>query len=244
MNRIFLATSNDIKYNQYREIFKSLGFELSKAPIFLKMIEPQIEDEGDISNLIVEHPLKMVARFVKSAAITPYLVEDSMLFIESLSKNMDKGIGLPGGDTKNWWKNLGSEGLLDVMRNDNTRRAMMVCTIGAIDYDYKIVKTTVKLFGHISDKIRINDVAITDVPLSNPFCFHQLFIPEDSYKTYAEMGADEFIVYDYRRRCAQQLADILLAKMYAPQIIQLELPYDADSAPSRPLIPIEPGHPI
>jgi len=223
MDCVYFATSSDIKFNQYLEIFKSMGVTLIKAPIYSKMIEPQIEEEGDISNLIVEHPLKMISRFVKIAGVTPYMVEDTMLFIESLSTIMDKGIGLPGGDTKNWWKNLGNEGLLRILRDDNVRRAMMVCTLGAIDHDHQIVKATHKVFGTISREIRSSLVAFEEVPLSNPYFFHQIFIPEGTDNTYAEMTADVFCKNDYRRQCAKDLVRTLRLKEDKSRSFQLKL---------------------
>ena len=218
----YFATSSDVKYRQYKEIFKSLNVSLIQAPSLTKLIEPQIENEEDIWDLIVSHPLKLTARFVAKKNLFPFILEDTMLSIDALSNRESGGIGLPGSDTKNWWKNLGNEGILKLLRDEKNRGATFICTMGAIIGNSQYCFATSKIRGKISNEIRFSESSYSNFPKTNPYFFHMIFIPEGISKTYAEMNVSEFKKFDYRRKCATLLYRKLLRNDYGYSV-QLSL---------------------
>lgn len=214
-HKFFFATSSDVKFGQYKEIFASLGVLLEQAPTLIKLIEPQIENYEDVLDLIVSHPLKLTARFVAKKNLFPYILEDTMLTINAISKLENGGIGLPGADTKNWWKHLGNEGILHILRDTKNREAKFFCTLGSIIENSKYCYATSEVKGKISEEIRFSEVAHANFPLTNPHFFHMIFIPDGSDKTYAEMDVDEFMEFDYRRKCANMLYKKIVDQHYS-----------------------------
>ena len=132
---IYFATSSKIKFEQYKTIFRDLGFEL-RLPKFDKslVVEPQIEpaDVGDVGEecTVVRHVLESLYDHMEKSDQLPFFVEDTMLIIDALSKDPDKAHGLPGADTKNWWYHLGDDGLLKLLNGQYHRNARFTCQIG------------------------------------------------------------------------------------------------------------------
>lgn len=65
--KLYFATSSDVKFNQYKVIFEDYGYILHKAPLIINLIEPQLNDEQGDFELLVSHPLRLVARFVSKS---------------------------------------------------------------------------------------------------------------------------------------------------------------------------------
>ncbi len=145
---LYFSTTSDIKFAQYSLIFDELGFRLERGTsIASVMVEPQHqEDQDQGATLLVGHPLRLAARFAERSGQVPYLVEDTTLVVAALSRNGLSPSGLPGADTKNWWRNLGAEGMLQLLRDAQGREAAFRCQIGAYldqgDYLYLSVHLT------------------------------------------------------------------------------------------------------
>jgi len=203
--KIYFGTSSSIKFNQYEKIFSDLGIELIQVQKFSNiLIEPQ---GGDDIHRVVTHPLKLAARFVAQQGQIPFMIEDTMLFLEPFSKRYMEYYGLPGADTKNWWNNLGIDGFLELLDGQKSRNALFFCKIGAYfgGQFYQFAEAFKP--GIISEEVRVSKEAELGMPVSNPEYFHSVFIPEGSTKTMGEMGPDVFPEYDYRRECAKNLVD-------------------------------------
>ncbi|MFL5381865.1 MAG: non-canonical purine NTP pyrophosphatase [Longimicrobiaceae bacterium] len=210
---VYFGTSSEIKLAQYREIFSSFGLSIVRAPNVGRLIEPQLESELDDPDFVVSHPLKFASRFIIQRNAVPYVTEDTMLVIDALSRTPGGATGLPGADTKNWWHNLGNEGLLKILRDEHNRAATLSCTIGALlgSGDYSFATFAVR--GEISHEVRDAPAAYTQLPRTNPYYFHKIFIPNGSVRTFAEMEADEFESFDYRRGCVTKLLSEIGDKM-------------------------------
>lgn len=221
-SRVYFATTSDIKRKQYESIFADLGVRLyPSSAIVHAHVEPQY-DERLSEEHFVSHPLRLAARFVERTGHTPYLIEDTMLIVNAFSKDPSGPGGLPGADTKNWWRNLGSAGLLSLMKGNTDRSARFICQIGAYLGQGKYCFAQAEVKGSISNRVKTRPVARRDFPRSNPHFFHEVFVPSGSGRTFGEMAGTQFVEFDYRRVCARRiLAEIRRAT--APRHVQLEL---------------------
>jgi len=218
---IYFASTSEIKFNQYKILFNPLGYELRSAPIINNLIEPQLTDsENSDYDLLVSHPLRLAARFLSKQNLIPYLIEDTILIINCFSNSQNIKFGLPGADTKNWWKNLGSEGILKLMKNEENRNAQFTSILGAYlgKNNYAFSKYSIE--GKISDKIKSKKISFNQIPHTNPHYFHNIFIPKGARKTYAEMDKIAFKKYDYRRFNANVFSDKIknFEYLYNPQL--------------------------
>jgi inosine/xanthosine triphosphate pyrophosphatase family protein len=201
--RLYFATSSEVKFRQYAYIAEDHGISIVRGTVVSdSLTEPQgsSSDIRDMSNLVF-HPLRLSARFVSSAGQIPYFVEDTMLIINAISNHRDGHIGLPGPDTKNWWLNLGAQGVLKLLRDVVDRSARYVCQIGiffgAGHYSYYQAETQ----GFITGRESANDEAFKTFPKTNPYFFHSIFGLTPEGPTLADLNSEEFSKYDYRRAC-------------------------------------------
>lgn len=223
VTRVFFYTSSQIKLSQYQFIFNDYGLKLitpSKLP--QNITEPQLEDISDTEELIVAHPLKSMSRFVLKYNYTPLFIEDTMLVIDAFSRKDNSTAGLPGPDTKNWWKNLGNEGILHLLKNEKNRKSTFMCTIGVLIDKGVYCYATHKLNGSIAKNVIYAKESFDTFPKTNPYFFHQIFIPDHSSTTLANMNSDEFMTHDYRRQCAKKIYSKFI-KRKQDSVRQLEL---------------------
>ncbi len=201
---VYFATTSQVKFDQYSVIFADHGVELRRATsVSSILIEPQATDEPSSDVNIVAHPLRIAARFLTRLGQFPYMIEDTMLFIEAFCANPIASNGLPGADTKNWWANFGDTGVIRLMEGYENRAARYVCQLGAYLGAHRYVFDRYTAGGNISDSPRISEKAKRDYPRSNPNHFHSIFVPDGAIETLGEMDAKCFVRYDYRRRCAE-----------------------------------------
>ena len=221
---VFLGTSSATKRAQYEFLLRSHGLQTLRPLRSLSLPEPQVEGYGPApETALVVDPLKHASRWLARDQIFPFLIEDTMLFIEHFNSDYDNAPLLPGPDTKRWWSALGIEGLLAVMHGSTRRRAKYVCQLGVQagpgEYDFY----RAELEGIIATKRRVSLDSVNGQPYTNPSYFHSLFIPNDSNRTLAEMGPMEFAEFDYRRRCVAT-ASRKLKSVARPFFKQEELP--------------------
>lgn len=217
MNRtLYFGTSSDVKFAQYEKLFSHHGVTLLQGPVVSTLIEPQFaQDEHTNYEILVSHPLRLASRFLSSRSLTPYMVEDTVLVISRFSDPSRKIGGLPGADTKNWWLNLGESGVLNLLADSRDRSATFTSVIGIYcgPGAYYFCETTVS--GKIARKPRSSHSAFHDIPVSNPFFFHSIFIPDGTNSTYAEMPGHLFEQYDYRRKNVVKLIGMVPADVWA-----------------------------
>jgi inosine/xanthosine triphosphate pyrophosphatase family protein len=190
----------------------------------IDLVEPQLDLIGrDSEILLVSHPLKQIARFIKIDK-TPFLVEDTMLFIERFNKNYDTEPELPGMDTKRWWRQLGNKGVLELLGNSSKRRARYVSQVGCYLGSGKYFYGRGELNGVIASKIQNTQESEQNFPRTNPLFFHKIFVPNGFQRTLGELNKQEFAMVDYRKKAIEDL----LEKMRGENIrcsAQLSLPF-------------------
>lgn len=213
---VHLHTGSDEKRRQYRYLFAELGLELMPAPAGMPdKREPQIEDCGAAAEkLLVAKPLDDVAELVEREGLYPFVVEDTMLFIEHFNGNYANEKILPGADTKRWWRALGADGVLALMGDTETRSAQYVCQLAVLLGPGERRCFRAEVDGSIALRVdppaSHSDAPPGDFP-RNTF-FHSIFIPEGATATLAGMDQGTFLRHDYRRRClAGAAAPILTA---------------------------------
>ncbi len=179
---------------------------MSELACPVELTEPQIVDASADSELaLVRHPLKLVARFLAAGKRTPFLVEDTMLFIEFFNSHYEADAELPGHDVKRWWRQLGTDGVLRLMGSTTLRRAHYVSQLGVYLGRDRYVYARGETHGRIAQHSRVADEALRGVPATSPWFFHSIFVPDGSTRTLAEMDAGEFASFDYRRRAVVEL---------------------------------------
>lgn len=160
MQKILVITGNQ---NKAEEIASITGLEVETKKLELP----------EIQSLSVEEVAKKKAMDAYKIVRQPVIVDDTGMSIEALNS-------LPGALVFFFLASLGTQGILDIMRNKKNRKASVSTCIAYADNEG--VKTFVgTVFGVISKEIKGE----------SGFGYDPIFIPEGYDKTYAEMSADE-----------------------------------------------------
>lgn len=200
---IYFSSTNSKKKEIVRFIFHNYNIDIAFVTPPIELTEPQIEKPDlEEERKLVSVPLKNVSRFINTV---PYAIEDTMLFIEFFNRNGCRW-ELPGLDTKRWLRQMGLDGLLDIMGNTQSRKARFVSQTGAYIKPNKYFYGRGELLGKIAPK---KAEIITPKYGTYPYFFHLLFIPDGANKTLAEMNMYEYAQYDYMRKSIVQLIDEL-----------------------------------
>lgn len=207
---IYFSSTNEKKKEIVSFIFNNYNIDVSFIKYRVELTEPQIEDVEEESKL-VSFPLKSISRFINNV---PYTIEDTMLFVEYFNRNGRKW-ELPGLDTKRWFRQIGVDGLLDILGDTSRRKAVFVSQTGAYikanDYYYGR--------GEIRGRIAYEKATVSKIEYGTyPYFFHLIFIPEGSNKTLAEMNMYEYAQYDYMRKSIKDLINKLSKNTF-------EMPY-------------------
>lgn len=207
---VYFGTGSKEKREQYRYLLRCYGLELMPLSTRVTLAEPQLEGSGLVaeSNLVTA-PLKLYSRFAALTDTYPFVVEDTMLFIEHFNADFDGSPILPGADTKRWWRALGTKGILRAMIGSTRRRATYVCQIGIAFRNTRYDYFRFSLTGAITNEEKVSEAAVKDFPYTNATFFHRIFVPAGADRTLAEMQPEEFVQFDYRRKCLEQCVQAL-----------------------------------
>lgn len=226
---VFFGTGSREKRAQYQYLFRCYGIDVQAVKHSVSLIEPQVEGYGpDSETALVHEPLKLFSRFAAREASYPFIIEDTMLFIEHFNTDFERRPMLPGPDTKRWWGGLGTEGILRIMHGSEQRRALYVCQLGVHVRPGEYSHFRAELEGSIATSLRSSALAQQLFPYTNATFFHSVFIPNGATNTLAEMDPSEFKLYDYRRRCLAGAADSLRRYAQTNTGLQLEIPFESD----------------
>ncbi|WP_082383532.1 non-canonical purine NTP pyrophosphatase [Frigoribacterium sp. RIT-PI-h] len=223
---IHLATGSAVKKSQYAHLFRRWGLNTQISNLSRWAYEPQVDGDGtDEERALVEAPLRHIAKLSARANSFPIVVEDTMLFIEHFNRDYLRPL-LPGPDTKRWWGALGSDGLLDLMRGSKRRRARFVAQLG-ISYESGSYQTfRAEVDGFISEQSRDSEAQQRNFPFSNPFNFHNIFVPIGSELAYSEMDPGTFRRHDYRTACVDKAAPSIRARVLGNRPTQVAFDWD------------------
>jgi inosine/xanthosine triphosphate pyrophosphatase family protein len=226
---VFFRTGSPEKRIQYRYLFRCFGIDVQDVKHSVSLIEPQVEGHGpEPESALVHEPLKLFSRFAAREESYPFVVEDTMLFIEHFNADFERRPMLPGPDTKRWWNGLGADGILRAMGGSKLRQALYVCQLGIHigPGEYEHFRAEVR--GSVATSQRKSRLAEQLFPYSNSTFFHSIFIPDGTSRTLAEMDPSEFRPYDYRRLCLASAVESLRRYGRMTGDVQLTIPLELD----------------
>lgn len=191
--RIILASNNEHKIIEIREILKNFGFEI----ISLKDADIDIEivEDGETFEENAYKKANEIMRITGEAV----LADDSGLEVDAL--HGQPGVlsarfsGEHGNDKKN------NEKLLSMLKDvpENLRTARFVCSIVLLFPD----GTEIKAYGHVNGVIGYVERGI------NGFGYDPLFIIPELNKSFAELSGSEKNAISHRGRALEQLREKL-----------------------------------
>ncbi len=170
MSKFTFVTSSEGKKREILKIIPDSNF----IKIDLQEIQPK--------ELSIEGAYEVIESKARSAS--PYIVEDTSLFIESLN-------GFPGSLIKY----ISSEQLCRIIPPNKQRRAVAICLLGVSSDGNSVEVFEGKLDGSISLS-----------PKGKGFGWDDIFIPDGESKTLAELGEEIKInQYSMRTRALKEL---------------------------------------
>ncbi len=199
----YFSTSSEEKKQQFRWLFSLYNLKLEFYDLGSELIEPQVDNiPGQSLELLVRYPLKNAARLIKKM---PFFVEDTSLYIEEFNSDFDNAPELPGQDTKRWWRQLKNEGVLKLLGDSKKRRARYVSLIGCFFGPGSYVVGKSEINGSIADEAKSSENSKQRFPKTNPWFFHQIFVPDGYSKQLSLLNQQEFTIIDYRRKALEDL---------------------------------------
>jgi XTP/dITP diphosphohydrolase len=163
VKRLLVVTTNDGKFREFLEVLSSPEIIITR----LNREYPEIQADS------LEEVVEFGAHWLKGKARTPFVIDDSGLFIGGLR-------GFPGVYSSHAYKTVGNEGILRLMEGRTNRKAYF--------------KTVIGLFngGNLRIFVGTRRGSITETPRgSNGFGFDPIFCPSGSGRTFAEMTTSE-----------------------------------------------------
>ena len=180
-NKIWLATGNEYKYREAREVLAESGVQLEHLKV--ERVEIQSDDPVEI----VEYSLRQLEDDGRTM-----VMEDAGLFIEHYR-------GFPGPYSSYALEKLDNPGILKLMEGVEDRRAHYQSAV-AIRRGDEIVSFRGYVKGAIAESIRG----------TGGFGYDPIFIPnEDDGRTFAEMTEEEKNVISHRARAFRKLGEWL-----------------------------------
>lgn len=168
MPDIYFGTTNKGKINEARAILKRdiIGTSL------------EIDEIQSLDPILVAS--KKAREYFRELKM-PVFIEDIGLSFSALN-------GLPGTYINDFYDALGNQGLIDLLKEENNRKASAICTICFIDKAEIEHIFQGEIAGTISTKLR-GDLG---------WGWDPIFIPDGSEKTFGEMEMDEKNKYSMR----------------------------------------------
>ncbi|HBT5153321.1 TPA: hypothetical protein MB809_005322, partial [Klebsiella pneumoniae] len=124
-------------------------------------------------------------------------------------KDYDLKPELPGLDTKRWWRQLGNDGVLRLLSRSKKRKAKYVSQIGCYLNAKQYYFGRGELHGIIAQIPCISEESKVNFPKTNPWFFHQIFIPDGFDVPLSLLSASDFTMVDYRRKALENLLNNL-----------------------------------
>lgn len=189
MLKIVVATSNEHKVQEIKEILKNFNVEIEKTP---KIVE--VEEDG---KTFLENSVKK-AYYFGNVLNMPVVADDSGLIIDYLG-------GFPGVMSARFMKEKSyEEKMREILKRLNDvkdRSARFVCVASFYDpIDEILISTEGVIEGRIAIEIRGN----------GGFGYDPIFIPEGYNKTFGELGEEIKREISHRSRAFRKLFSLIL----------------------------------
>lgn len=180
--KITFVTSNTGKLREVKKRFEASDIEVVGERI------PYPEIQADSLTEVALHG----ARWLKTRLETPFMLEDSGLFIRALE-------GFPGVYSAYAYATLGNRGILKLMERRSIRDAVFRTVVALVDANDRIHTFEGQCGGTITKEI------------TGPqgFGFDPIFIPEGEEKTFGEMETEEKNKHSHRSRAFSEVLAFL-----------------------------------
>lgn len=178
---VFFATNNVHKFNEARKVLGES--KLAVGMLRIKGLEIQSDSLEEIACTSV------VDAFGKCHL--PTIIEDAGLFIEELN-------GFPGPYAAYVYKTIGNEGLLQIMRDVENRKAWFESAIAFLS---ERLKQPMCFKGEVAGEIAREERRGEG---DSGFGFDPVFKPVGSDKTFAEMSIDEKNSFSHRAKALRK----------------------------------------
>ncbi|WP_040683803.1 XTP/dITP diphosphatase [Thermobrachium celere] len=193
MMRLIVASNNNHKVQEIKEILKPLGIEavsLKEAGISIEIVE-----DGTTFEENAYKKAKTIYDITKEAV----LADDSGLEVYALNNAPGVYSARFAGEECNYKKN--NEKLLELLKDmpDDKRGARFVCTMILITKEGEVIKSVGTVEGVISKEPRG----------TNGFGYDPLFIVPELDKTFAELSEEEKNKISHRARALENLKGLL-----------------------------------
>jgi XTP/dITP diphosphohydrolase len=176
---ILFVSSNS---NKYQEIKPILDINKIKSH-FVKMSLQEIQSES------VYSIAKQKSKYAFEQVVRPVIIEDDGFYIRSLK-------GFPGQYSSFVFRTLGNRGILRLMEDRMNRRAHFLSVIGYYDGH------TFKSFSGITEGL------ISEVATKSGWGFDPIFIPDNTDKTYAELGLlNRKVLFSHRSKSINRFSE-------------------------------------
>ena len=195
MKKFLIATHNQGKVNEFREMFASLGIEVISA---IDLGLPEIEETG---KTFAENARLKAVSAAKGAKM-PALADDSGLCVEALD-------GAPGIYSARWAGEkrdflLAAERIKDELKakdkNINGEKAYFICVLSLAEPNGSAIEFTGRVDGSL----------IYPPRGKNGFGYDPIFIPQGSTQTYGEIIQQEKNQSNHRARAFDKFKHYLL----------------------------------
>jgi len=181
---IFFATNNVNKFSEARKVLAE--YKIAVGMLKVKTLEIQSESLEEIAKTSVLEAFKRCN--------LPIIVEDAGLFIDALN-------GFPGPYAAYVYKTIGNEGLLRLMGNVENRKAHFRSVVAYCSASFESAKIFEgEAVGEITKKERRKDC-------KTGFGFDPIFKPNNSDRTFAEMGVAEKNRLSHRAKALCKFAE-------------------------------------
>lgn len=180
---IFFATNNINKFNEARKVLAK--YKIAVGMLRVKTLEIQSDNPEEIAQA------SAVDTFDRCRL--PLIVEDAGLFVEALN-------GFPGPYAAYSYKTIGNNGLLQLMKNAENRKAKFLSIIA---YHSPELKSPICFKGESIGEITKEEQRKRP---ESGFGFDPIFKPIKSSKTFAEMTITEKNKYSHRAKSLRNFA--------------------------------------
>ncbi|GAA0483695.1 XTP/dITP diphosphatase [Salinibacillus aidingensis] len=194
MKKVILATRNQGKAAEFKDIFSSIGIEIVSLPELDETI-PEIEETGDT----FEANARIKAEEISKRFSLPVMSDDSGLEVDALNGSPGVYSARYAGLEKNDQKNL--EKVLEELKGVEMpeRSARFVCVLALARPE----KETIAKRGTCEGYIGFEEKG------ENGFGYDPIFYPENMDRTLAELSPDEKNRISHRRHAIDRMLDYM-----------------------------------
>jgi len=191
--KLIIATTNEGKLKEFRELFSGVDVELEGLHRFADLVEPAETGDTFEANAMIK------AREYARQTGEWVLADDSGLEINVLDGAPGVHSARFGGTSSTYGEKF--QMILDRMQDSIDRTAKFVCVIAVARPDGEIAATAI---GECSGEIALSPRG------SNGFGYDPVFAPEGHEHTFGEMTDDEKSALSHRSRAAKQIIHKML----------------------------------